>query len=89
MINISTVPDAKLYKRHNLLLFHFVRSMASRRYIIMLYIVSKYNSTNILTMHWGDQSTFHELIQYIFYHEGNTAAQFMDDTIEVDASFNE
>ena len=29
MINSSTIPDSKLHKRHNILSFHFVRSMIS------------------------------------------------------------
>ena len=33
MINSPTVPEAKLYKRLNILLFHYVRSMLSRGYI--------------------------------------------------------
>ena len=37
------VPDAKLRKRHNILSFHFVRSMASRGYINMSHIASKHN----------------------------------------------
>ena len=34
MINSLTVPEAKLHKRHNILLFHYVRSMVSQGYII-------------------------------------------------------
>ena len=84
MINYSTVPDAKLHKRHNILSFHFVRSMVSQGYINILHIVLKYSFANILTKHWGYQDTYHELIQSIFHHEGNTSALFLDNTIEVD-----
>ena len=33
IINSSAIPDAKLHKRHNILSFHFVRSMISKGYI--------------------------------------------------------
>ena len=89
MINSSTIPDAKLHKRHNILSFHFVRSMVARGYINMLHIISKYNFADILTKHWGYQGTYyHELIQPVFHHVGNTANLFLDNTLEVDASFN-
>ena len=89
MINSLTVPDAKLHKRHNILSFHFVRSMVSRGYISMLHIASQYNFADILTKHWSYQGTYHKIIQSVFYHEVNTAALFLDDTLEVDASIDE
>ena len=36
----STVPDAKLHKRHNILSFHLIRSMVSTGYINMLHIAT-------------------------------------------------
>ena len=89
MIDSSTVPDAKLHKRHNILSFHYVRSMISQGYVNMLRIASKYNFADILTKHWGHQGTYYKLIQSLFHHEGNTAALFLDNTIKVDASIND
>ena len=54
----------------------------------MLHIETKYNFADILTKHWGYQGTYYELIQPVFHHEGNTAALFLDDTLEVDVSIN-
>ena len=53
----------------------------------MLLIPSKYNFADILTKYWGWQGTYHELDQSVFHHEGNTAFIFLDDTLEVDNSF--
>ena len=89
MINSSIVPDAKLYKRHNILSFHFVRSMVSRRYINMLHIASKYNFADILIKHWNCHGTYHELVQPVFHHKGNTVVLFLEDTLEVDLFINE
>ena len=49
MINSLTVPDAKIHKQHNMLSFHFVRSIMLWGYINMLHISTKCNFANILT----------------------------------------
>ena len=84
MIKSSTVPDAKLHKRHNILSFHFVRSIIARGFINLQHIKSEYNLADILTKHWGYQEVYHNLIQPVFHHAGNTATLFLDDTLEVD-----
>jgi hypothetical protein len=85
MINSATIPDAKLHKRHNILSFHFVRSLIACGYINLQHIKSECNIADILTIHWGYQSTY-ELIRPIFHFGGNTAALYFDDTLEVDRS---
>ena len=85
MINSATIPDAKLHKRHNILSFHFVRSMIACGYINLQHLKSECNIADILTKHWGYQSTY-ELIRPIFHFGGNTAALYFDDTLEVDRS---
>ena len=55
----------------------------------MLHIETKYNFADILTTHWGYQGTYYELIQPVFHQEGNTAALFLDDTLEVDVSIDD
>ena len=54
----------------------------------MLHIETKYNFADILTKHWGYQGMYYELIQPVFHHIGNTAALFLDDTLEVDVSID-
>jgi hypothetical protein len=81
MINRATIPDAKLHKRHNILSFHFVRSLIACGYINLQHLKSECNIANILTKHWGHQSTY-ELIRRIFHFGGNTAALYFDDTLE-------
>ena len=82
-INSATIPDAKLHKRHNILSFHFVRSMIACGYINLQHIKSECNIADILTKHWGYQGTY-ELIRPIFHFGGNTAGLYLDDTLEVD-----
>jgi hypothetical protein len=82
-INSATVPDAKLHKGHNILSFHFVRNMIACGYINLQHIKSECNIADILTKHWGYQGTY-ELIRPIFHFGGNTAALYLDDTLESD-----
>ena len=89
MINSSTIPESKLNKRHNILSFHYVRSMISRGYINLQHLASEWNFADILTKNWSYQTSYHELIQPVFHHPGNTAALFLDDTLELDASIAE
>ena len=89
MINSSTIPESKLNKRHNILSFHYIRSMISRGYINLQHLASEWNFADILTKNWSYQSSYHELIQPVFHHPGNTAALFLDDTLELDASIAE
>jgi nuclear transport factor 2 (NTF2) superfamily protein len=85
MINSATIPDAKQHKRHNILSFHFVRSLIAWEYINLQHLRSECNIADILTKHWGYQSTY-GLIRPIFHFGGNTAALYFDDTLEVDRS---
>ena len=89
MINSSTIPETKLHKQHNILSFHYVRSMVSQGYINLQHLSSKYNFADILTKNWSYQSSYYELIQPIFHHYGNTVALFLNNTLEVDVSIAE
>ena len=55
----------------------------------MMHIETKYNFADILTKHWGYQGTYIELIQPVFHRKGNTAALFLDNTLEADVSIND
>ena len=86
MINSSTIPETKLHKRHNILSLHYVRSMISQGYINLQHLASEWNFADILRKNWSYQSSYHELIQPVFHHSGNTAVLFIDDTLELDVS---
>ena len=89
MIDNSTIPKDRLHKRHNILLFHYVRSMISQGYINLQHLASEWNFADILTKNWSYQSSYHELIQPVFHNSENTAALFLDDTLELDVSIIE
>ena len=89
MINSSTIPESKLNKRHNILSFHYVRSMISRGYVNLQHLASEWNFADILTKQWSYQSCYRELVQPVFHHSGNIAALFLDDTLELDVAIEE
>ena len=55
----------------------------------MMHITTQYNFADTLTKHCSYHSTYHELIQSLFHHEGNTTSLFLDDILEVDLTINE
>ena len=63
--------------------------MISQGYINLQHIASAWNFADILTKNWSYQSSYHELIEPVFCHSGNTAALFLDDTLELDVSIAE
>ena len=78
MINSASFPHAKLHKRHNILSYHYVRSMIAAGFIAMHHIPSEANLADVLSKHWAYQSVYH-LLQPIFHHVGNTASLYEDD----------
>ena len=89
MSNSPTVPEAKLHKRHNILLFLYVISMISRGCINLQHLASEWNFSDMLTKNGSYQSSYYKLIQPLFHHSGNTAALFFEDVLEVDVSIAE
>eukprot|EP00536_Pseudo-nitzschia_multiseries_P018848 jgi/Psemu1/57626/gm1.57626_g len=78
MIQPSTFPFARLHKRHNILSFHYVRSMIARGFILMMHIPGKDNCADILTKHWS-HSVVYPLLRPIFHFCGNTGDFLQDD----------
>lgn len=79
MVNSSSYPYAKLHKRHNILSYHYVRSMIATGAFVMHHVKSSDNLADILTKHWGHRSVY-DLLRPIFHHVGNTAKLFYDDS---------
>ena len=77
MINSSKFPYARLHKRHNILSYHYVRSMIARGFISLTHLTSKSNLADIVTKHWGHSSAY-PLIQPVLYHMGNTRMLYND-----------
>ena len=83
MINSAKVPEAKLHKRHNILSFHYVRSLMACGFINLQHIASEANISDILSKQWTYKSSW-PLIRPVLNFEGNTGTLFIDDSIEVE-----
>ena len=81
MIQSSSFPYARLHKRHNILSYHYVRSLIARGFIALHHIKSSNNLADVLTKHWSHSSVYN-LLRPIFHHTGNTAALYTDDNPE-------
>ena len=88
-VHSAARPHAKLQKRHNILSFHFVRSILSQQYINLMHIKSEYNCSDLLTKHWGYNVVWKHILQPLFHYAGNTANLMYDDTLLVDTSIDE
>jgi hypothetical protein len=75
VVNSSTLPHAKLHKRHTALSFHRVREAIASGILAFYQIRSKDNPADILSKHWGYQQVW-QLLQPILYWRGDTAKLF-------------
>ena len=85
----SSIPSAKLHKRHQILSFHFVRSIISQGWINLQYLRSQYNAADPLTKHWGYNSVWKMILRPLFHHAGDTRNLVEDDTATVDRSIDD
>jgi hypothetical protein len=67
VIDGSTIPHAKLHKRHNALSFHRVREAVASGMLLMCYIPGDTNPADILSKHWGYQQIWKILQSLLFY----------------------
>ena len=79
MIQSASFPYARLHKRHNILSYHYVRSMIARGFIALHHLRSENNLSDILTKHWSHNSVY-GLLKPVFHHIGNTANLYIDDS---------
>ena len=59
----TSVPYAKLNKRHNILSFHYVQSLIAKGFISMNHIPSQFNLADTLSKHWSHQANYRRLIR--------------------------
>jgi hypothetical protein len=77
VMNSSTVPHAKLHKRHNALSFHCVPEAVATKIVAIYHLAGEYNPADILSKHWGYQQTWH-ILQPLLFYQGNTADLYED-----------
>ena len=62
-VKSSSIPYAKLNKRHNILSYHYVRSMIAKGFINLLHVRSAFNLADTLSKHWSHQANYKNLIR--------------------------
>ena len=71
VVKSSTLPEAKLHKRHTLLSFHRVREAIAAKMVIFTHIDGRINPADILSKHWGHQQVW-ENLQPLLFWSGDT-----------------
>ena len=71
VVDSSSVPHAKLHKRHTALSFHKVREMIASNTLVFSFIPGAINPADILSKHWGYQQVW-PMLKTLLFREGNT-----------------
>ena len=72
VVNSSSIPHAKLHKRHTALSFHRVREAIAAKYVSFNFLPGSDNPADILSKHWAYSATWH-MLQYLLFWEGDPA----------------
>jgi hypothetical protein len=81
VVKSSTIPEAKLHKRHTLLSFHRVCKAIVARMIVFVHIDGHINPADILRKHWGHQQVWGNLKPLLFW-AGDTIDTFVHDGVK-------
>ena len=83
-IKSSSIPYAKLSKRHNILSWHYVRNQIAMGFISMHHIPSRFNVSDTLSKHWGHQSNYENLIKPLLnFHDYEKTQVFTEEEMEL------
>lgn len=85
-VKSSIIPHSKLRKQHQILSYHFVRSILLQRFANLHHVRSQYNASDPLTKHWGYNDVYNIILGPLLLHAGNTNTLMNDDTLTVDRS---
>ena len=72
VVNSSSIPHAKLHKRHTALSFHRVREAVASKYVTFTFLPGTYNPADVLSKHWAYSATWN-MLQCLLFWQGNTA----------------
>ena len=75
VVNSSTMPHAKLHKRHNVLSFHRVQEVIASKILAFIFIPGQINPADILSKYWRYQQV-KDTLKALLFHKGNTLELF-------------
>ena len=67
VVNSSSIPHAKLHKRHTALSFHRVREAVASKYVKFIFLSGDLNPADILSKHWSYASIWRHLQCLLFW----------------------
>ena len=67
VVNSSSIPHAKLHKRHTALSFHRVREAVASKYVKFIFLSGDLNPADILSKHWSYASIWRRLQCLLFW----------------------
>jgi hypothetical protein len=70
VVNSSSIPHAKLHKRHTALSFHRVREAIAAKYVSFNFLPGAENPADILSKHWAYSATW-KMLQCLLFWEGD------------------
>ena len=73
VVNSSSIPHAKLHKRHTALAFHRVREAIASKYIEFHFLPGTSNPADILSKHWSYAAIWH-MMQCLLFWQGDTTS---------------
>ena len=77
VVNSSSIPHAKLHKRHTALSFHRVREAVASKYVGFYFLPGASNPADILSKHWS-YATNWALLKCLLFWQGETDAVIGD-----------
>jgi len=73
VVNSSSIPHAKLHKRHTALSFHCAHEVVASKYVGFYFLPGANNPADILSKHWSYGTNWH-LLQCLLFWQGDTAS---------------
>jgi hypothetical protein len=70
VVNSSSIPHAKLHKRHTALSFHRVCEAIAAKYVSFNFMPGSENPADILSKHWAYSATW-RMLQCLLFWEGD------------------
>ena len=71
VVNASSVPEARLHKRHLMLSYHYVRETLATGEYVCAFVNGKNNPSDILSKHWAHNDVW-PLLRAILFWRGDT-----------------
>ena len=72
VVNSSSIPHAKLHKRHTALSFHRVREAIASKFVTFTFLPGAHNPADVLSKHWAYATTW-KMLQCLLFWQGDTS----------------